>query len=95
MDMHQLRPWFLLALLVTCSAVCPANASTAEIGEESPLNVLMEIISAYAEEDLPQATRATWWPNMGWVLFLVNEAGLIVDDSISNQIFPCSPKLRH
>lgn len=27
----------------------------------------MEIISAFAEEDILQESRATWWPNMGWV----------------------------
>lgn len=32
-----------------------------------PLEVLMEIISAYAEEDLPLDSRSTWWPSMGWV----------------------------
>lgn len=39
---------------------------------EGPLQILMEIISAYAEEDLPAASRSTWWPNMGWVLIQTN-----------------------
>ena len=37
---------------------------------QSPLEVLIEIISAYAEEDLPKESRATWWPNMGEVVNL-------------------------